>query len=59
VRDRTRLTWLPGHHRIVEEALSGRANPLNLAAVFGFGLRTGLRYAQSARDITDGGSSQG
>ena len=35
--------------RIVEEALSGRADPLHLAAVFGFGPRTGLRYAQAAR----------
>jgi len=36
--------------RIVEEALSGRADPLHLAAVFGFGPRTGLRYAQAAHD---------
>jgi hypothetical protein len=35
--------------RIVEEAVSGRADPLHLAAVFGFGPRTGLRYAQAAR----------
>ena len=35
--------------RIVEEALAGRADPLHLAAVFGFGPRTGLRYAQAAR----------
>jgi hypothetical protein len=34
--------------RIVEEALAGRADPLHLAAVFGFGPRTGLRYAQAA-----------
>ncbi len=37
--------------RIVEEALAGRADPLHLAAVFGFGPRTGLRYAQAARGI--------
>lgn len=36
--------------RIIEEALSGRADPLHLAAVFGFGPRTGLRYAAAARD---------
>jgi hypothetical protein len=41
--------------RIVEEALSCRADPLHLAAVFGFGPRTGLRYAQAARDTADGG----
>lgn len=35
--------------RIVEEARSGRADPLHLAAVFGFAPRTGLRYAQAAR----------
>jgi hypothetical protein len=35
--------------RIVEEALAGRADPLHLAAVFGFGPRTGLRYAEAAR----------
>jgi hypothetical protein len=35
--------------RIIEEALAGRADPLHLAAVFGFGPRTGLRYAQAAR----------
>jgi hypothetical protein len=35
--------------RIIEEALAGRADPLHLAAVFGFGPRTGLRYAQGAR----------
>ncbi len=34
--------------RIVEEALAGRADPLHLAAVFSFGPRTGLRYAQAA-----------
>ena len=34
--------------RIVEEALASRADPLHLAAVFGFGPRTGLRYAQAA-----------
>ena len=34
--------------RIVEEALVGRADPLHLAAVFGFGPRTGLRYVQAA-----------
>lgn len=37
--------------RIVEEALAGRADPLHLAAVFGFGPRTGLRYAQAARQV--------
>ena len=37
--------------RIVEEALAGRADPLHLAAVFGFGPRTGLRYAQAARKV--------
>jgi hypothetical protein len=41
--------------RIVEEALSGRADPLHLAAVFGFGPRTGLRYAQAARDAAESG----
>ena len=35
--------------RIVEEALSGTGDPLHLAAVFGFGPRTGLRYARAAR----------
>jgi len=45
--------------RIVEEALSGRADPLHLAAVFGFGPRTGLRYAQAARDtVIDSASNQ-
>jgi hypothetical protein len=34
--------------RIIEEALASRADPLHLAAVFGFGPRTGLRYAQAA-----------
>jgi hypothetical protein len=36
--------------RIIEEAISRRADPLHLAAVFGFGPRTGLRYAQAASD---------
>ncbi len=36
--------------RIVEEALTGRADPLHLAAVFGFGPRTGLRYAAAAHE---------
>ncbi len=45
--------------RIVEEALSGRVDPLHLAAVFGFGPRTGLRYAQAARDtVIDSSSNQ-
>jgi hypothetical protein len=39
--------------RIVEEALAGRADPLHLAAVFGFGPRTGLRYVAAARDPED------
>ena len=39
--------------RIVEEALSGRADPLHLAAVFGFGPRTGLRYAQAAHPTAE------
>jgi hypothetical protein len=39
--------------RIVEEALAGRPDPLHLAAVFGFSPRTGLRYAQAARDLGD------
>ena len=39
--------------RIVEEALAGRADPLHLAAVFGFGPRTGLRYAQAARHAAE------
>src|SRR5262249_59512519 len=44
--------------RIVEEALAGRADPLHLAAVFGFGPPTGLRYAQAARDTAEAGSRQ-
>jgi hypothetical protein len=44
--------------RIVEEALSGRADPLHLAAVFGFGPRAGLRYAQAARDTAEAGCGQ-
>lgn len=40
--------------RIIEEALAGRADPLHLAAVFGFGPRTGLRYAQAASDAAPG-----
>jgi hypothetical protein len=43
---------------IVEEALSGRVDPLHLAAVFGFGPRTGLRYAQAARDTAEVSSRQ-
>ena len=39
--------------RIVEEALAGRADPLHLAAVFGFGPRTGLRYAQAHRHAAE------
>jgi hypothetical protein len=39
--------------RIVEEAIAGRADPLHLAAVFGFGPRTGLRYAQAARQVNE------
>jgi hypothetical protein len=42
--------------RIIEEAVSGRADPLHLAAVFGFGPRTGLRYASAARETGRGGS---
>lgn len=34
--------------RIVEEALAGRADPLHLSAVFGFGPGAGLRYVQAA-----------
>ena len=34
--------------RIIEEALAGRADPLHLAAVFGFGPGTGLRYAAAS-----------
>ncbi len=45
--------------RIAEEAPVGRADPLHLAAVFGFGPRTGLRYARAGRDTADSGSSQG
>ncbi len=40
--------------RIVEEALAGRADPLRLAAVFGFGPRTGLRYATAAQETGSG-----
>jgi hypothetical protein len=39
--------------RIIEEALAGWADPLHLAAVFGFGPRTGLRYAGAARDSAE------
>jgi integrase len=39
--------------RIIEEALVGRADPLHLAAVFGFGPRTGLRYAGAVRDLVE------
>jgi len=39
--------------RIIEEAVAGRADPLHLAAVFGFGPRTGLRYAQAADPAPD------
>ena len=39
--------------RIIEEALAGRADPLHLAAVFGFGPRTGLRYAAITRDMAE------
>ena len=45
--------------RIVEEALSGRADPLHLAAVFGFAPRTGLRYAAAAQDIVGFGRDAG
>ena len=45
--------------RIIEEALAIRADPLHLAAVFGFGPRAGLRYAQVARDTPAGGSGRG
>ena len=45
--------------RIIEEAISGRADPLHLAAVFGFGPRSGLRYAQAARDTGQTGLRQG
>jgi hypothetical protein len=44
--------------RIVEEATSGRPDPLHLAAVFGFGPRTGLRYAQAARETAAAGDSR-
>jgi len=44
--------------RIVEEALAGRADPLHLAAVFGFGPRTGLRYAEAVRDTPEAGVRQ-
>ena len=44
--------------RIVEEALAGRADPLHLSAVFGFGPCTGLRYAQAARDTAEPGSRE-
>lgn len=37
--------------RSIEEALTGRADSLHLAAVFGFGPRTGLRYAHAAHDL--------
>jgi hypothetical protein len=36
--------------RIIEEALAGRPDPLHLSAVFGFGPRTGLRYAAAGQD---------
>jgi hypothetical protein len=39
--------------RILEEARCGRADPLHLAAVFGFTPRTGLRYTEAAREITE------
>ena len=39
--------------RILEEARCGRADPLHLAAVFGFTPRTGLRYAEAARETTE------
>jgi hypothetical protein len=45
--------------RIVEEAIAGRADPLHLAAVFGIGPRTGLRYAQAARATTQRTDAQG
>jgi hypothetical protein len=44
--------------RIIEEAISGRADPLHLAAVFGFGPRSCLRYAQAARDTEQISSRQ-
>jgi hypothetical protein len=39
--------------RIIEEAVAGRPDPLHLAAVFGFGPRTGLGYAAAAQDSTE------
>jgi hypothetical protein len=39
--------------RILEEARCGRADPLHLAVVFGFTPRTGLRYTEAAREITE------
>ena len=39
--------------RILEEARCRRADPLHLAAVFGFTPRTGLRYTQAARENTE------
>jgi len=39
--------------RILEEARCGRADPLHLAAVFGFTPRTGLRYTEAARESTE------
>ncbi len=39
--------------RILEEARCGRADPLHLAAVFGFTPRTGLRYTQADRQNTE------
>ena len=39
--------------RILEEARCGRADPLHLAAVFGFTPRTGLRYTEAARETTE------
>jgi hypothetical protein len=39
--------------RILEEARCGRADPLHLAAVFGFTPRTGLRYTEAARENTE------
>ena len=39
--------------RILEEARCGRADPLHLAAVFGFTPRTGLRYTQAGRENTE------
>jgi hypothetical protein len=45
--------------RIIEEALTGRADPLHLAAVFGFGPRAGLRYAQAASTAAEPTDAQG